>query len=257
MIDLRRRDVEPVAERRVDPELHAVAQPVVDHRRDQGALGRHGGLTFDHRRDLEHVVGRQVLRAGIGEVDRPPAPAEGLDLVAARAASRSCRRGSRRSRGRGSPRGSSAACAPKHGTTARAEAARYADSLSRTRPCRSCSAIFATTFTRAAICDAREALGEDDPERLRRAVAAAAERPSCGGAPPRTTPLRPQRAPRGRGRRRRCAGAGPEGSAALSAHMHCAFTDTSRLTASRRAIPGSSRAGRRPHEHRRRRRETR
>src|SRR5581483_6690801 len=75
------RDVEPVVQRRVDPERHPRVQSVVDHRGDQAALRRRLGLLLDHRRDRQHVVGRQVLRARVRQVDRLPVAAERLHLV--------------------------------------------------------------------------------------------------------------------------------------------------------------------------------
>ena len=53
---LRRRDVEAVADRRVDPERQPDAQPVVDDGRDERPLLRHQHLLLDHRRDDEDVV---------------------------------------------------------------------------------------------------------------------------------------------------------------------------------------------------------
>ena len=60
---------ERVADRRVDPERVARLQPVVDHRRDELALLGHLDLALDHRGDDQHVVGGQVLRLRVGEVD--------------------------------------------------------------------------------------------------------------------------------------------------------------------------------------------
>ena len=57
-------------------------QPVVDHRRDQFPLARHDRLSLDHRRDLQHVVRRQVLRARVGEVDVPEVRLERVELLA-------------------------------------------------------------------------------------------------------------------------------------------------------------------------------
>jgi hypothetical protein len=77
---LGRRDVQAVAQRRVDPELHPVAQPVVDHRGDKRPLARDRDLPLDHRRDLQHVIRRQVLRARVAHVHRLPVAAERLEL---------------------------------------------------------------------------------------------------------------------------------------------------------------------------------
>ena len=59
--DCGRRDVQSVADRRVDAERHAVVQPVVDDGRDERPLARRLRLFLHHRRDDQHVVRREVL----------------------------------------------------------------------------------------------------------------------------------------------------------------------------------------------------
>src|SRR4051794_8085228 len=77
---LGRRDVEPVTERRVDAERDPSVEPVVDDGCDERALARNGGLPFDHRSDGQHVVRREVLRARVSHVDAVPVPAERGEL---------------------------------------------------------------------------------------------------------------------------------------------------------------------------------
>ncbi len=62
-----------VDERRVDLQRHALREPVVDHRRDERAVGVDLGLGLDERRDLDDVV-RAVtphVRVGEAELDGP------------------------------------------------------------------------------------------------------------------------------------------------------------------------------------------
>src|SRR6476646_11618168 len=65
---LGRRDVEPVAERRIDAERHVGMQPVVDDGGHERALARHLRLALDHGGDREHVVRREVLAPRVREV---------------------------------------------------------------------------------------------------------------------------------------------------------------------------------------------
>ena len=58
-----------VADRRVDPERHAVLEAVVDHRRHERALAVQLRLALDHRGDDQHVVAREVLALGVRHVD--------------------------------------------------------------------------------------------------------------------------------------------------------------------------------------------
>ena len=124
---LRRRDVQPVAQRRVDPERHPVVQPVVDHGRDQRPLARRRRLALDHRRDRE----RRRTASGSSSGRRRGRPsascvAERLELLARRAARDVVPR--RKSYVAGKRKPSRFVCAPrpKHGTTALRDAARYA-----------------------------------------------------------------------------------------------------------------------------------
>ena len=79
---LRRRDVQPVAERRVDAERHLRMQPVVDHGGHERPLARHLRLAFDHRRDREHVVRREVLAPRVREIQPAPLRVELAELIA-------------------------------------------------------------------------------------------------------------------------------------------------------------------------------
>ena len=231
---LRRRDVQPVAERRVDPERHPVVQPVVDHRGDRAAARAAPRLALDHRGDRQHVVRRQVLRAGVGEVDLPPAAAERRDLLAHELAGR---RPAQEVVGRREEE-------PLEVRLPRPAEARHDGAASR-RPgtpprrgargrCRSCSAIFATAFTRSAICSRvnpsgktiRNGFGGGGGGSATSSSSAPASR--CGGRPrPEADRERDDDARR---RPRRRSGGG--GSA--------------RSVGGRRAIRGSSRAGARP-----------
>ena len=56
-------------------------KPVVDHGRHKLTLVRRGCLLLDHRRDDQHVVGGQILRARIAEIDSAPVLAERIKLV--------------------------------------------------------------------------------------------------------------------------------------------------------------------------------
>ncbi len=78
---LRPGHVEPVPDRRVDPERHPGLEPVVDHRRDQRPLVGRDRLLLDHRGDDQDVVGRQVLRLREAQVDLRPVGVEELELV--------------------------------------------------------------------------------------------------------------------------------------------------------------------------------
>ena len=78
---LRRRNVEPVAQRRVDPERHSCVEPVVDHRGHERTLVRRERLLLDHRRDDQNVIRGQVLAVRIAEVDAAPVLAERRELV--------------------------------------------------------------------------------------------------------------------------------------------------------------------------------
>ncbi len=237
--------MEPVAEGRVDSELHAVAEAVVDDRRDQRALLRHRGLALDHRADLEHVVRGQVLRARVAEPDLRPVAAERLDLSLRRAASRSSSSGSHRSPERGSPRDSAAASCR---STVRPLAV-----MRRDRRARSGAPAPGARCRRSARHLARggPSVGPGESLRERRsetasavAAAAAAAEPLCDGAQRTATLLRrplrrPRSSPIATSRRRRISGLEPP------------------LKPLRRAIPGSSRADRPPRGHRRRRPGTR
>src|SRR5204862_5207581 len=78
---LGRRDVEPVAERRVDAEGHLGVQPVVDDGGHERALARDLRLALDHGRDREHVVRREVLAPRVREVQPAPLRGELPELV--------------------------------------------------------------------------------------------------------------------------------------------------------------------------------
>ena len=78
---LGRRDVEPVAKRRVDAERHVGVQAVVDDGCHERALARHLRLALDIGRDRQHVVGREVLAFRVREVHPDPLRRELPDLV--------------------------------------------------------------------------------------------------------------------------------------------------------------------------------
>ena len=74
-------DVQPIAGRRVDAEIHVRVQAVVDHACDLRPLVGSERLLLDERRDDQHVVGRQVLRPRIRELNVPPVLTERVQLL--------------------------------------------------------------------------------------------------------------------------------------------------------------------------------
>src|SRR5919108_1056048 len=109
-----------VADRRVDPGRHAVAEPVVDHRGDQGALARELRLALHQRGDDQHVVAGEVLPLGVREVDGAEVLLERVELLVYQAAHRAAlaqRVGGREQEalgGVGAARSAQAADAPQH-----------------------------------------------------------------------------------------------------------------------------------------------
>jgi hypothetical protein len=74
------RDIQPVADRRIDPERHPGLEAVVDDRGDEPALFRRDHLLLDHRGDDQDVVGIEVAGARTPKVDRLPTLLEGVEL---------------------------------------------------------------------------------------------------------------------------------------------------------------------------------
>ena len=126
-------------------------QPVVDDRGDERPLARHPRLALDHGGDREHVVRREVLAPRVREVRACATSRRTPRAASARAGRTSTCGRSRMCPGRGSPR-AAASWRRSPGPCAASRSRRRTRPRSFTLRCDSCSAIFATACTRAAIC---------------------------------------------------------------------------------------------------------
>ena len=175
---LRRRDVQPVAKRRVDPERHPRVQPVVDDRRDEPAAptaraspSRPSRRSSARRTASGSCSSRTTGRrsASSRRTSRAGRRRGRCDVVFARKSYvAGKRKPSRFVRRRGA----------KQGTTAVRDARRYGRAASATGLWRLALGDLRDGADAIGHLGAGEALGEDDAKRLRRRRAEAAAQPS-------------------------------------------------------------------------------